>query len=98
MKQQSDSIKRLISKAEQAQLDDAMAQARTREMSVDAIRNSLRGQIQSKIWWLNTFGQGPRARPAHEVQNTRIALSALVHAYDMALPRRRGAGDADHPR
>lgn len=65
------------------------------ELSAPVLEDSLRAQIAGKIWWLNSFRDGKKARPPHEIEAKERELRALVQAYDIV--RGRGALGKEAP-
>lgn len=86
----------LAKQVENAELARAVDGIRSMpELSVPALEDSLRAQISAKIWWLQKFRSGPKARPPHEIQSKERELRALVQSYDII--RGRGALGKEAP-
>lgn len=86
-----DSATDLVAQAEKQQLGHLRQTARAVPLTTDELMAGLRKQIDSKCWWIERFGSGRGARPAHEVEQQRRNLAVLVQAHD--LIRDQGVGD-----
>jgi len=80
---QSTSVSSLIREAEERQLQEVVAGARTPSLSVVQIRQSLGEMIRSKVGWIQRFSEGRNKRPDHEIVKARAQLASLVQARDL---------------
>lgn len=91
MSHRFDSATDLVAQAQRQRLAQMRQTARTVPLSAPELVAGLRKQIESKCWWIDKFGHGRNARPAHEVEQQRHNLAVLVQAHD--LIRDQGVGD-----
>ncbi len=85
------SVENAAHAAEEAHIQQQMQEARQNKLVLRMILQHLDKMARSKIWWLNRFGSGKGARPAHEIETHRGHLEALVQARDLL---KNGSGDA----
>lgn len=88
------SVSSLVRRAEEEKIEAAMDEARQPVLKVAELIVGMRAQITSKIWWIGTYGAGPKKRPDHEIESRRHELAVLVQTRDRLIS---GGANAARP-